>query len=734
MEFVLTQISSAYNTSPDGRPSARSALQWISQRPDFLLVYDGADGHYSVVENFLPPGDGGNVLITSRNIGLKRIAMKENSMEVQGMEDEDAISLLLKSAMLDDTDDLIWDWARQLLSQLGGIPLAIDQAGAYMHSCGCSIDNYLKLYTRHKSKLMRDTPGFQGASDYKTSTYGTWDISMKEIKNLAESNVEWESLGANSAIKLLRIFAFLDPANIPQELFKNAAENYVTRETEETISESFSPSLRLLNNQTLFLGADGEWDKLQFLTGIQVLLSFSFIKSHNHLYSMHLLVNAWSRNCIPRTEIMDHYERARELLSCSIDVDRNVDNYAFCKLLAPHIRSNSLHASELGLQKRYHDNEHNAFAFVFDHVGSWHEAEEILHTMVNERKARLGSNHRSTYISMNNLATIYCCQGRWDEAEEMLVDVMKERENFLGSHHPDTIISMANLASVYSSQGRWGEAEKLQVNVVIVRKVMHGSDHPDTLSSMANLAATYTNQGRWDEASELGFNVMNASKVVLGTDHPHTLTTMHNLASTYWKQGKWDEAEELEVDVVNAFKEKLGSDHPTTLSSMSNLALTYAKQGRWDEAEKLQVDVMNAEKAKLGLEHPSTLSGMVNLALIHANHGRWNEAEKLQVDVMNAFRAKIGSDHPSALASISNLASTYNNQGRWDEAEGMQVDIMNAFKAKFGSDHPDTLTSMANLASTCRKQGRWDEAEKLEMDVMNARKAKLGSDHPDTLN
>ncbi|KAF8343235.1 hypothetical protein F5887DRAFT_1104114, partial [Amanita rubescens] len=30
VEFVLTQISSTYNTSPDGRPSARSALDWIS--------------------------------------------------------------------------------------------------------------------------------------------------------------------------------------------------------------------------------------------------------------------------------------------------------------------------------------------------------------------------------------------------------------------------------------------------------------------------------------------------------------------------------------------------------------------------------------------------------------------------------------------------------------------------------------------------------------------------------
>ncbi|KAF8337247.1 P-loop containing nucleoside triphosphate hydrolase protein [Amanita rubescens] len=228
VEFVLTQISSAYSTSPDGRPSAGSALKWISERPNFLMVYDGADGHYSVVEKFLPPGNGGNVLITSRNIGLKRLTLS-NSTEIHGMEDEDAISLLLKSGMLDNTDDDICNLAQQLVSQLDGIPLAIDQAGAYMHSCGCSINDYLELYTRYKNKLMMDAPGFQGASDYGTSTYGTWDISMKKMEDRAAKDSSQESAGAQSAIKLLRIFAFLDHANIPKELFKNATENYMKR-------------------------------------------------------------------------------------------------------------------------------------------------------------------------------------------------------------------------------------------------------------------------------------------------------------------------------------------------------------------------------------------------------------------------------------------------------------------------------------------------------------------------
>ncbi len=163
------------------------------------MVYDGADGHYSIVEDFLPPGNGGNVMITSRNIGLKRLASNKNSMEIHGMEDEDAISLLLKSGMLDDTDDDICHLAQQLVSQLDGIPLAIDQAGAYVHSCGCSINDYLESYTRYKNKLMKDAPGFEGASAYGTSTYGTRDISMKKMEDRAAKDGSQESVGAQSA-------------------------------------------------------------------------------------------------------------------------------------------------------------------------------------------------------------------------------------------------------------------------------------------------------------------------------------------------------------------------------------------------------------------------------------------------------------------------------------------------------------------------------------------------------
>ncbi|KAF8729341.1 hypothetical protein AX14_006248 [Amanita brunnescens Koide BX004] len=726
IELGLMQIAQANNTPQRAKQSPRTVLQWISQRTKWLMIYDGADGHYQIVEKYLPPGNGGNVLITSRSVGLKRITL--TSVKVLNMEEEEAASLLLKSAALDGMSD--GDMARMLGSELGGIPIALDQAGAYMLTTQCGIADYVELYTKHKHKLLSNS-GFKGASNYDTTTYGTWDISMQKIE---EMTVNKGGEAAQSAIKVLRIFAFLNHTNIPEELFKNAAENYMKRDMDKEVESNLPLSIRLLDHQTLFLSEEGIWEEMKFLAGIQVLISFSLIEAHSQIYSMHQLVHAWSRHRVPKPEVTNLYHKTRALLSCSINLDYDIDNYVFCRLLAPHIRSNALHALELRLKSTYYEDEYENFIFVFHHVGSWDEMEKLLLITAKWRTAVLGAEHPNTFVCMSMLASTYRNQGRWDEAEKLEVDVMNARKVKLGSDHPDTINSMANVALIYWNQGRWDEAEKLEVDVMNARKAKLGSDHPYTLTSMANLASTYRNQGRWDEAEKFGVDVMNARKAKLGSDHPSTLTSMTNVALTYRSQGRWGEAEKLDVDVMNARKAKLGSDHPATLTSMANLALTYWNQGRWDEAEKLEVDVMNTRISKLGSDHPDTLTSMANLASTYRNQGRWDEAEKLFVDVMNARKAKLGSGHPSTLTSMANLASTYWNQGRWDEAEKLEVDVMNARKANLGSDHPSTLTSMANLASTYRNQGRWDEAEKMDVDVMSARKAKLGSDHPSTLN
>ena len=158
------------------------------------------------MENYLPPGNEGNILITSRNVGLRRITL--DSLQVLAMAEEEAVSLLLKSAGLDEMSEHNDNLARKLALELGGIPIALDQAGAYTLTTQCGIAHYLELYTNHNHELMSNSE-FKGASDYDRTTYGTWDISMQSIENMAAKNAGERSLAAQSAIRLLHFWITL---------------------------------------------------------------------------------------------------------------------------------------------------------------------------------------------------------------------------------------------------------------------------------------------------------------------------------------------------------------------------------------------------------------------------------------------------------------------------------------------------------------------------------------------
>jgi tetratricopeptide (TPR) repeat protein len=686
-------------TDPDARASgvehsSKSILQWLSRvEHDWLIVFDNASYDHDAMAKYLPPGNQGNILITSRNVGLTRYVSRDACIELDNMEEEDAVSLLLKSSLLNEYSVPMRQAARSIVQELCCLPLAIDQAGAAIASGLCDINDYLARYSQHRQALLGDLT-FKGASHYGQAVYGTWDVSFTAIKAM-------DTAATESAIFILETFAFLHHDNISEAIIKRAAEAL----EEATLDGS---SNACLPHPLVQLDQEGKWDPFYFREGIRNLLSFSLIKKAavSGVYSLHPLVHAWSCDRMSHQQQLTSCSCAMDLLSNSITFNFGSEDYAFRQTLIPHIKATEKCTTAMGVALCYDDKQCINFGLVFHEAGNWKEAERLWVEVQQRRKRVLGEEHPSTLAIMSNLASTYWNQGRWKEAEGLQVQVLQTRKRVLGEEHPDTLTIMSNLASTYWKQGQWKEAEELDVQVLQTSKRVLGEEHPDTLTSMSNLASTYQYQGQWKEAAELKVQVLQASKRVLGEEHPDTLTSMSNLAVTYWNQGWWKEAEELEVQVLETSKRVLGEEHFDTLASMSNLASTYQHQGQWKEAEELEVQVLHISKRVLGEEHPVTLASMSNLAVTHWNQGRWKEAEELLVQALHTRKRVLGEEHPDTLTIMSNLASTYQNQGWWKEAEELQVQVLETSKRVLGEDHSDTLQRMSNLALTRKSQGK----------------------------
>ncbi|KAH7168414.1 kinesin light chain 3 [Fusarium sp. MPI-SDFR-AT-0072] len=597
---------------------------WL-QRDDihpWLMIVDNADNinlffhnmeHNDVLEDrlasYLPKSNKGKILVTSRshNIAEKLVGSSRAMLQIPVMEEEQALELL-QQRLDNKTEEAA---AKDLVRTLDCIPLAVNQAAAYINRRGprVTIESYLDEFHRNekrKDSLLRSDKGDLGRQDgASNSVVVTWQVTFEQIRREQPR-----------AANLLSLMSQFQAQNIPEMMLHSYNDDDNTQDKEN-------------DADVIDIGSEGDYEsrRIDFENDIDVLRGYSLVNiSIMGLFEMHSLVQFCTRSWI--SEFGDPARWSRLFMKLAADhfPSGAFETWAICQNLLPHIEP------WLGRKPR----EETA-------VANWAEV-------------------------LTNVSWYMLMAGDYSRAEILVDAAVQARRRILGLDHPSTLTSMGNLASTFWNQGRWEEAEKLDVEVMETCKEKLGPDHPDTLTSMANLASTYRNQGRWEEAEKLEVEVMEMSKEKLGPDHPSTLTSMGNLASTFWNQGRWEEAKRLEVEVMETRKEKLGLDHPDTLTSMANLASTFWNQGRWEEAEKLEVEVMETRKEKLGPDHPSTLTSIANLASIYRNQGRWEEAEKLEVEVMETCKEKLGPDHPDTLTSMANLAFTWRSQGRLEDS------------------------------------------------------------------
>jgi tetratricopeptide (TPR) repeat protein len=720
----ICNLPAAQSSGLDGSPE--SALHWIgSLEENYIMVFDNADIlSPAELEAYLPPGRGGNILITSRNSTMRNLTSPENSLEVSEMEENDAIELLLKASYLDPSLMEFQAEASKIVKELFWLPLAIDQAGAYIASGATTIGDYLAKYSEHRKTLLSHCE-FTGASKYNRSVYGTWELSYKEIQKRAKSNDPHRANAANSAMLLLNLFPFFHHEGITEEIFYYSA----LQEDDESYSPALPMASSILDRRLLPLNKTGSWDNFIFREGLRILLSFSLIKKgpSDCVYAMHPLVHSWGRDRKLLTERKQCCLMAYATLACSLRWNEG-QPYGFHRALVIHMRANVEHSTsesnENGLS--YLDDAYDKFGMLLEEQGYFKEAETLNSKVLDTRNRILGVEHPGTIRAMGNLAATDRSLGKYTEAERLEIQVLDAWNRILGMEHPDTIYAMSNLAVTYQYLGKFTKAEKLEIQVLDARNRIFGVEHPDTIRAMGNLATTYRNLGKYTEAEKLEVQVLDGRNRILGVEHPDTIYTMSNLAVTYQYLGKFTKAEKLEIQVLDARNRIFGVEHPDTIRAMGNLATTYQHLRKYTEAEKLEVQVLDARNKIFGVEHPDTIRAMGNLASTYRNLGKYKEAEKLEIQVLDARSGILGVEHPDTIYAMSNLAVTYQYLGKYTKAEKLWIQVLDARNRLLGVEHPDTIYAMSNLAATYQNLGKYTEAEKLDIQVLDARNRILG--------
>ncbi|WKG13603.1 tetratricopeptide repeat protein (plasmid) [Nocardia sp. PE-7] len=674
---------------------AERGMQWLATHTGWLLVLDNVENPADIATLSARVRGKGRVVITGRLSFPWQPGATVLSLDVLSAEEAEHLLVGLATAL--GPRDL--DGVAELCAALGYLPLAIEQAGAYLgQDRFTTIRGYLKKLTDQPGPTMdRSAVG----ADPKRTIARIWRVTLDRIADIDPA-----------AVELLQVLAWYASDRIPITLCHN-----------------------INNDDDSGVETDGA-------ATLAVLAAYSLITPHlgSESLSIHRLVQTVARTPDTtdphrRPEAIEHaHHRAIETLHTRLPDWQNPAAWPAWRALLPHIDALTSHTTA------GKDSVTATLAAIRNLTGLFLNGQGLhvnalthLQIAVTDRERVLGTDHPNTLASRNNLASAYESAGRVAEAIPLYERTLTDSERVLGEDHPNTLASRNNLASAYESAGRVAEAIPLYERTLTDSERVLGEDHPNTLASRNNLAGAYESAGRVAEAIPLHERTLTDSERVLGTDHPSTLTSRNNLALAYQSAGRVREAIPVYERTLTDSERVLGEDHPDTLASRNNLASAYKSAGRVAEAIPLYQRTLTDRERVLGEDHPSTLTSRNNLAGAYESAGRVAEAIPLYQRTLTDRERVLGEDHPDTLASRNNLASAYQSAGRVREAIPLHERTLTDSERVLGEDHPSTLTSRNNLALAYQSAGRVAEAIPLYQRTLTDRERVLGEDHPDTL-
>jgi tetratricopeptide (TPR) repeat protein/DNA-binding XRE family transcriptional regulator len=550
---------------------------WLKKHTRWLLILDNVENQ-EMVDEFLPTGHHGYVLLTTRIRTTEPIAL---SYELERMPVQEGVLFLLRRTKILASEDSLdrvspedYVCAKKLWELMDGLPLALDQAGAYILETSCSIAHYLDLFEMRHDKLLERRGSFDAG--HPDSVSATFSLSYEKVKKLNRA-----------AAELLMLLAFLYPDAVPEEIITRGRS-------------ALGPTIQLVATDPI------ELDK-----ALAVLLRFSLVSRNasTNLLGIHRLVQAVIKNRLTKSTRKQWAERTVRAVNRAFPGVQETDWHDY-RHYVPHVQV----CSEIVEQ------EHLVFpeaGYLFLRTGiylyrqgQYRQAQSFYDYALAIYTNVFGSEHPYTAGVLHNLAMLAQIQERPEDAELLYTRVFGIWEKMSGPEGPVRHSILNNLAIAYLEQGKLKDAEQLLQDVLNYGEDVIGLEHPDTAITLSNLAQVYRAQDRYNEAEGLLQRALHIQEKGLESTDPSIATTLDELATIYQLLNKNDREAELLYKRSLSIKESvLGPEHPNIAITLIDLAmlLVFSEQSREEEAKELYKRAIHLTEQTFGLEHPKTI-------------------------------------------------------------------------------------------------------------------------------
>lgn len=529
--------------------SSQATLRWFEQTTDWLLIFDNASP--STIPAFLPTTGSGHVLISSNDPNWS--AITTNHIRLKGLNLEDAVAFLSRRTGLPHSES-----ATRIANDFEGLPLALEQAAAYIETTGIDFDSYEQLLASHRPELLDERSPF---TEYPESVYSALSL-----------NIERASEQHSLVTAILAFVGFLNSSGIPRSLVRDST-------------------------QVVFDQADLKFDNLVFNSLLASLSSVSLISLENNLLSTHSLVQTFVRDSLPD----EHREKwCQFVLDFLADLfPHDIDNsstWPLCESLIDHVTTASKLADYESWDNEFIEALYNNAGLYLHARGRNSMAHSLLNSVLVRATAKHGEEHPEVALAMSNLMDVLADLGRGTEALAMgnrAIEILTKHRNKRKSYAVNLGIAYSNLGRIQLHVAKDYEGAKLNIDRAFsIHRRSLGDIHHTTAIDINNLGTVLRAEGRWFEAYEHFAKAVRIHREVLNPNDYRLAIALFNLGTAAYNLKRYSESEVYLSEAVDIYDGlELGATGWDQAEALFGLAMTL-KQLR-----KLKESLSNFERA-----------------------------------------------------------------------------------------------------------------------------------------
>ena len=721
----LSNIPTSTNDSIDD--TLNKFLTWLSKKDlPWLLVMDNVDELQDPMcpasvkkickgpwQRTVKSLKNGHMLLTTRQNAKDAKAFLRYStddfLELSCFSVEDGALFLMKRTGLNGGS--LDPGAISLAKELGALPLALEQAAAYITACPISLTftEYLEKYQTVKVRLLQQQPvtALSMEAQHRLSVNTTWEMNFEYVKQRSPA-----------AATMMQVAAFLESENIPIDVINPGYPELEQKELRECARSKIDVAdlLKVLSCHSLF-SIDGQVKVFSVHKLVQEVVRDSLTTKQRVeilVAATRLLLSSLkakiSGTCVKfkystLSNLSELKEEERRLVIAHILNVRKLKNHIQEEIDSPHLDEKStrfLCSEKLAdlcvIAKSIISNNvffHNLNSELCDFVlkikemqGS-HDPVYLLGSMVNASIVKRNVPTSETYEEAKRLA---------EKAVQKLAEF--EKSGFVIEHDVKYEV-LVHMASFYACEGKWVENYKALLEL---ESFSLSDENVVDLQILIGRAENFMSPCNFQCVLERYEKALKLARRIYPPDHYKLLTVLQFIACHLRNYGKLHEARKYAEEMLQIAK-KLPSTSDHYIRGVTD-ALRVMRHFDPQSAENTLLCILEERwPVMFGCIQTDPSKGEMDIDQHVFDEGSYDHADMVLERAIECFFA------------ITNSSGNQKKTKYTRHTKHLYQNIARMFvalrKKMYGESHPQVKSAYSDLTTVYHILGVKDEASKL---------------------